>query len=227
MSSTGPVTVPGASCRPGPSPSAKATRLDGLKAETPAAVEALLTAVGDAPYDFACAPDDPLAGILTAIGFEPYARTVVVARRLDVFRKEPAPPGITISPYKNEWAESFAAAQEAAMADFSFFREVGSPTGFETAEGWGAFFAARQGDTVVGFAQAELPSGWINWIGVVPDERRKGIGKALVGEVAMAVRDALGSHLVAEVDDIPAALGFWDKQGFTQRTRQVSLIRRV
>lgn len=227
MSSTGQVTVPGASCRPAPSPTAKATRLDGLKAETPAAVEALLAAVGDAPYDFACPPDDPLAGVLGAAGFEPYARTVVVARRLDVFRKEPAPPGITISPYKNEWAESFAAAQDAAMADFSLFREVGAPTGFETAEGYGAFFAARQGDTVVGFAQAELPSGWINWIGVVPGERRKGIGRALVGEVAMAVRDALGSHLVAEVDDTADALAFWDKQGFTQRTRQVSLIRRA
>ena len=157
MSSTHPVTVPGASCRPGPSPSAKATRLDGLRAESPAAVEALLAAVGDAPYDFACAPDDPLVGILAAAGFEAYAKTVVVARRLDVFRREPPPPGTTIEPYKNDWAESFAAAQDAAMADFSFFREVGAPTGFETAEGWGAFFAARQGDTIVGFAQADLP----------------------------------------------------------------------
>lgn len=227
MSSSGPVTVPGASCRPGPSPSAKATRLDGLRAESPAAVEALLEAVGEPPYDVACAPDDPLVGMLRAAGFEPYAQTVVVARRLDVFRKEPPPPGVTISPYKNEWAESFAAAQDAAMADFSFFREVGAPTGFETAEGWGAFFAARRGETIVGFAQAELPSGWINWIGVVPEERRKGIGTALVGEVAIAVRDALGSHLVAEVDDTPDALGFWEKQRFQQRTRQVSLIRRA
>jgi hypothetical protein len=43
----------------------------------------------------------------------------------------------------------------------------------------------------------------------------------------MAVRDALGSHLVAEVDDTPDALAFWEKQGFRQRTRQVSLIRRA
>jgi GNAT superfamily N-acetyltransferase len=225
--STGPVTVPGASCRPGPSPSAKATRLDGLKADGPAAVEALLAAVGDGSYDFACAPDDPLIGILSAAGFEPYANTVVVARRLDVFRKEPPPHGTAIEPYKNDWAESCAAAQDAAMAEFSFFREVGAPTGFETAAGWGAFFAARQGDTVVGFAQSDLPSGWINWIGVIPTERRKGIATALVGAVAMAVRDALGSHLVAEVDDTPDALAFWEKQGFRQRTRQVSLIRRA
>ena len=227
MSTTGPVTVPGASCRPGPSPSAKATRLDGLRAERPAAVEALLAAVGDGPYDIAVAPDDPLVGILTAAGFAPYARTVVVARRLDSFRKDPPPLGTTIEPYKNEWAESFTAAEAAAMADFSFFREVGAPTGFETAAGWGAFFAARQGDTVVGFAQAELPSGWINWMGVVPDQRRKGIGRALIGAVALAVRDAIGSHLVAEVDDTPDALAFWEKQGFRQRTRQVSLIRRA
>jgi len=227
VSSAGPVTVPGASCRPGPSPSAKATRLDGLRADGPAAVEALLSAVGDGSFDFACAPDDPLVGILSAAGFAPYANTVVVARRLDGFRKEPPPLGTTIEPYKNDWAESFAAAEAAAMADFSFFREVGTPTGFETAEGWGAFFAARQGDTVVGFAQADLPSGWINWIGVVPDERRKGIARALVGAIAVAVRDAVGSHLVAEVDDTPDAVAFWEKQGFRHRTRQVSLIRRA
>lgn len=227
MSTDGVVKVAGASCRPGPSPSAKATRLDGLHADSPAALEALLAELGPGSFDFACAPDDPLVGILQAAGFSPYANTVVVARRLDGFRKEPPPPGTTIEAYKNAWAESFTAAEAEAMADFSFFREVGSPTGFEGAEGWGAFYAARQGERVVGFAQAELPSGWINWIGVVPSARRTGIARALVGQIAVAVRDAVGSHLVAEVDDTPESLGFWEKQGFRPRTRHVSLIRRA
>jgi GNAT superfamily N-acetyltransferase len=226
VSSDGVIKVAGASCHPGPSPSAKATRLGGLNAQSPAAVEALLAELGSGAFDFACAPDDPLVGILQAAGFAPYANTVVVARRLDGFRKDPPPPGTTVEPYKNAWADSFTAAEAEAMADFSFFREVGPPTGFEGAEGWGAFYVARQGDRIVGFAQAELPSGWINWIGVVPGERRKGIARALLGQIAVAVRDAVGSHLVAEVDDTPDALAFWEKQGFRQRTRQVSLIRR-
>lgn len=227
MSSNGPVSVPGASCRPGPSPSAKATRLDGLRAESPAALSALLAAVGDPPYDVAVPHDDPLVGMAQAAGFEPYARTVVVARRIDGYRKEPAPHGTSIEPYQNDWADAFTAAEAAAMADFSFFREVGSPTGFETAAGWGAFYAARQGDEIVGFVQAEMPSGWINWIGVVPEHRRTGIGRALVGQIAVAVRDAVGSHIVAEIDDTPENLVFWEKQGFKARTRTVSLIKRA
>lgn len=217
--------MPGASCAPGPSPSAKATRLDRLTAETPAALEALLAAVGAGPYDVALPVDDALIATVRAAGFEQYARTVVMARRLDGFRKMPAPTGVEIVPYRNEWADSFTAAERLAMADFSFFQQVGSPTGFETAAGWGAFFVARRDGEVVGFAQAELPSGWINWIGVVPTERRTGIGRALVGEVAIAVRDAVGSHLVCEIDDTPEAMGFWNELGFKDRTRTVSLIR--
>jgi ribosomal protein S18 acetylase RimI-like enzyme len=189
-------------------------------------VEALLAAVGHGPFDAACPPDDPLVGILTAAGFTPYATTVVVARRIDGYRKQPTPPGVTIEPYRNDWADEFTAAEAQAMADFSFFREVGSPTGFEGAEGWGTFLAARRGDRIVGFVQAEMPSGWINWIGVVPEERRQGIGRALVGMIAVAVRDAVGSHMVAEVDDTAADVAFWEKEGFRRRTSHVSLIRR-
>ena len=226
LSTDGAVRVDGAACRPGPSPSSKATRLDGLRAESPSALQALLTAVGEPPYDIALPNDDPLVAIAHAAGFVPYAHTVVVARRIDGFRKDPPPRGTKIEPYKNAWAEDFTAAEAAAMADFSFFREVGSPTGFETAEGWGAFFVARQEERIVGFVQAEMPSGWINWIGVVPDQRRAGIGRALVGQIAAAVRDAVGSHIVAEVDDVAENVIFWEKQGFKQRTRTVSLIRR-
>lgn len=171
-------------------------------------------------------PEDPLVGIARAAGFEEYARTVVMARRIDGYRKEPPPSGTTIEPYKNDWAEEFTAAESAAMADFSFFREVGSPTGFETAAGWGAFFVARQGERIVGFVQAEMPSGWINWIGVVPDQRRIGIGRALVGQIAVVVRDEVGSHIVCEVDNVPENLVFWEKQGFKQRSHTVSLIHR-
>lgn len=226
MSTSTGVSVPGASCRPGPSPSAKATRLDQLRADGPAALRALVEKVGETPLDAVCAPDDVLLGVLQGAGFVPYARTVVVARRLDGMRKAPVPDRVTIDPYRNEWAEAFTRAEAVAMADFSFFKEVGSPTGFEGAEGWGAFVVARRGEEIVGFGQAELPSGWINWMGVVPDERRQGIGRAILGELAVAVRDALGSHVVCEVDEDTDTLGFWTSQGFAKRTHQVSLILR-
>lgn len=224
MSTSGAVSVPGASCAPGPSPSAKATRLDRLKLDDPSALAALLAAVGDGPYDVAVPVDDPLVGVLTAAGFDEYARTVVMARRIDGFRKMPPPSDVEIVPYRNEWAEEFTAVEARAMADFSFYRQVGSPTGFETAAGWGAFYAARRDGALVGFAQAEMPSGWINWIGVVPEARRQGIGRALVGEIAIAVRDAVGSHIVCEVDDTDDATAMWRELGFKERTRTVSLI---
>ncbi len=224
--STGPVSVEGASCHPGASPSAKATRLDQLRADDPAALARLIAELGDGPLDAALAPDDALTGMLQGQGFEPYATTVIMARRLDGFRKDPPPPGVVLGPYSNDWAESFTRAESLAMAGFPFYREVGAPTGFETAAGWGAFVAARRGDEIVGFAQAALPDGWINWIGVVPDERRQGIARALLGEIAVAVRDAVGSHLVCEVNDTADDIAFWEKQGFRQRTRSVSLIRR-
>ncbi len=226
MSTGGQVEVPGAACVPDPSPSAKATRLDRLRADSPQALEELLTKIGEGPFDVALAHDHELVPMLRGAGFEPYANTVVVARRIDGFRKESPPLGVQLTPYRNEWAEDFTRAEAAAMADFSFFKEVGSPTGFENAAGWGTFLAARSGEEIVGFVQAEMPSGWINWIGVVPGERRKGIGRAMVGEIAVAVRDAVGSHLVAEIDDTPEDIAFWKALGFAERTRTVSLIRR-
>lgn len=215
----------GASCAPGPSPSAKATRLDRLQLDDPGALDALLAAVGDGPWDAALPVDSELVAVLKARGFTQYAQTVVMARRIDGFRKMPPPADVQIVPYRNEWAEDFTRAEALAMADFSFYRQVGSPTGFETAAGWGAFYAARRGEEIVGFIQAEMPSGWINWIGVVPEARRQGIGRALVGEIAIAVRDAVGSHVVCEVDDTEDAIAMWRTMGFKERTRTVSLIR--
>lgn len=224
--SEGEIEVPGASCVAGPSPSAKATRIDKLRAESPAALAALLAKVGDGPLDIALPNESELIPMVREADFEPYANTMIVARRIDGFRKDPAPVGVQIEPYSNDWAESFTKAEAEAMADFSLFKEVGSPTGFEQAAGWGTFLAARRDGEIVGFVQAEMPTGWINWIGVVPSERRQGLGRAMVGEIALAVRDAVGSHLCAEIDDSPESEAFWKTLGFTGKSKTVSLIRR-
>ncbi len=159
----------------------------------------LLGRLPDPPWDAEVAADDPLAGMLAAQGFETYARVVPMARALQGM---PRPPGTPheIVPYRNAWSDAFAEAQDAAMADLAVAREMGTPTGYETAEGFDAFVVAREGERIVGFAQAALPEGWINWLGVVPDARRQGLGSRLVGEIAKAVADARGTHLAALVE---------------------------
>jgi len=222
------VAVEGASCRPVPSSGARATRLDGLRADGPAALAALLAEVTEPPpWDAAVAPDDPLAGWLAAAGFEPYARTVVLAAPADAVNHAPTPRGVTLAPYRNEWAPAFQAVESAAMAEVAFFRESGQPTGFEEAEGYGTFPVALRGDRLVGFAQADLPDGWVNWIGVAPEERRVGIARALAGEVADAVRRARGTHLVAEVEQGSPGFAFWSALGLRRRGESLYLIRRA
>ena len=78
---------------------------------------------------------------------------------------------------------------------------MGQPTGYEGAEGFDAMVVARDaGAGMRGFAQAMLPEGWINWLGVHPDARRRGIGRLLVAELARQVAEARGTHLAALVE---------------------------
>jgi GNAT superfamily N-acetyltransferase len=219
--------VPGASCQVGPSPTARANRLDAIRAEGPGALADLLTALGEPPpWDVQLPPDDPLAGWLRAEGFEPYAETVLTARRLEGMRAPQHVPGVDVTPYRAEWAESFLAAEADAMAADPFYLAMERDTGFAQAAGYGAFFVARRDDRIVGFVQGAVPEGWVNWIGVVVAERRAGIGTALLAEVARAVAAGRGTHLTCEA--IPGSDGhaFLRAQGFRDRGRQVYLMRR-
>lgn len=212
----------------GPSPSARALRLDALRVAGPGALSALLGAVPEPPpWDAQVATDDPVAGLLVGAGFEVYAETVTVARRLAGMRAAPHVTGIQIAPYRNEWADAFLAAEAAAMAEDPFYREMGGVTGFATAAGQGVFVVARSGEAIAGFGQAAVPEGWINWFGVIPEERRKGIGTALLGEIARAVAAARGTHLVLETTPGNDAHAFWRAQGFSDRGRSLYLIRRA
>ncbi len=163
--------------------------------------------------------------MLAAHGFETYARAVPMARSLQGM---PRPPGVAyeIVPYRNAWADAFAEAQDAAMADLAVAREMGTPTGYETAEGFDAFVVAKDGDRILGFAQAALPEGWINWLGVVPEARRQGLGSRLVGELAKAVAAARGTHLAALVEQGTPGQAFLAKLGFRAKSPRVLMIRR-
>jgi ribosomal protein S18 acetylase RimI-like enzyme len=219
--------VAGASCQAGPSPTARALRLEGLRADGPGSLRALLGRVGDPPWDAEVADGDPLAGLLAGEGFEPYARVAVMARAIEGLPRAPFVPGVSVEPYRNDWAEAFTNAEAMAMAGLAAFREMGQPTGYEQAEGFDAFSVVRDERDMLGFAQAMVPEGWINWLGVVPDARRRGLGHMLVADLARQVREARGTHLAATVEvDTPgaaflAALGFRERGG-----RRTLLIRR-
>ncbi len=221
-----PVRVQGAECRPGPSPTARALRLEGIRARDGAALDSLLDALADPPWDAEVAPDDEVLPLLRARGFDEYARAVVMARPLEGLAPAPAAPGVRIGPYLNEWADSYAVGEAAAMAAHPFFAHMGPPTGYEGSEGFDAAIAARAEDRVVGFAQAQLPEGWINWLWVHPDHRRTGVATALVWEVANAVREARGTHLAALVPTQSDGAALLAKLGFRRRTERVLLLRR-
>lgn len=219
----------GASCQPGPSPTAKALRLEGLRADGPEALRALLAELPDPPWDVEVVDGDPLAGLLAAEGFEPYARVAVMARPIEGLPRARHIPGVEVEPYRNDWAEEFTAVEAAAMAGLAAFEEMGRPTGYEGAEGFDAMVAARErGTGLRGFAQAMVPEGWINWLGVHPDARRRGIGRLLVGELARQVGEARGTHLAAVVEADTDGQAFLRALGFRERgDRRMLLIRRA
>jgi GNAT superfamily N-acetyltransferase len=179
------------------------------------------------PWDATVAVDDPLVGWLAAAGFQPYRQMATVVCSLDGLRPASHVAGVSVEKYRNQMADAFQEAEREALADSPSFRELGQPTGYEGAEGFDAFLVARKGERIVGFAQAQLPEGWINWMGVVPDQRRHGIGRALVAAVAKAVANSRGTHIGMETDETPEALAFWRSLGFRTTGRQVALIRRT
>lgn len=213
------VSVAGASCQPGPSPTARALRLEGLRAEGPEALRTLLSELPDPPWDAEVAEGDSVGPLLAAEGFEPYARMAVMARAIAGLPRAPYVSGVSVEPYRNEWSEAFVAAEGMAMEGLAAFSQMGQPTGYEEAEGFDAFSVARDERDMLGFAQAMLPEGWINWMGVVPAKRRMGIGRLLISDLARQVSEARGTHLASLVEvgtpgeEFLRALGFRPRGG--------------
>jgi ribosomal protein S18 acetylase RimI-like enzyme len=201
--------------------------LEGLRATGPEALDALLAELPEPPLDAAVPAGDPLASWLERAGFEPYAETITVVRALEGMTVPARAAGVAIVPYVAGMAIDFTKAEAAAMADLAVFGEMGSPTGYEEAEGRGAFLVARRGDTIIGFAQAEVPVGSINWIGVVPGERRQGVAGMLLTAIAREMVAARGTHLLADVEVGGPAHAFFKARGFRDRGRKTLLIRRA
>ncbi len=220
-----PVQVPGATCRPGPSPTARALRLDGLRARDGAALDALLERLPEPPWEVEVDPEDPIAGLLLARGFDDRIDLEVMARPVGGLPVSFGVRGIDVVPYRNEWSAAYVAGEAMSMAGHPFFERMGQPTGYEDSEGFDASLAARTESELAGFAQAQLPEGWINWLWVVPSRRREGVGHALVAEVARRVQAARGTHLAATVPAGSESAAFLAALGFRPRGRRLLLTR--
>lgn len=207
----------GASCQAGPSPTARALRLEGLRADGPEPLRELLGELGDPPWDVEVASGEPLGAWLAAEGFEPYAQVAVMARPIEGLPRPPFVAGVSVEPYRNTWSEAFTAAEAMAMEGLAAFEEMGQPTGYEEAEGFDAFAIVRDERDMLGFAQAMVPEGWINWMGVVPEARRRGLGHLLVADLARQVREARGTHLAALVETGTPGQAFLSALGFRER----------
>ena len=171
---------------------------------------------------------DSIAGMLAGEGFEPYARMAVMARTIEGMKRPDHVPDVTVEPYRNEWSSAFSNAEAMAMEGLAAFAEMGQPTGYEEAEGFDAFVVARDQRDMLGFAQAMVPEGWINWMGVVPDVRRRGIGRLLIAELGRQVREARGTHLAALVEVDRPGQAFLAALGFRERgSRRTLMIRRA
>lgn len=184
--------------------------------------------MGDPPWDVEVTDGDPLASLLAAEGFEPYARMAVMARTIEGMKRPDHVPEVTVEPYRNEWSSAFTNAEAMAMKGLAAFVEMGQPTGYQEAEGFDAFAVARDRRDMLGFAQAMVPEGWINWMGVVPDVRRRGIGRLLIADLARQVREARGTHLAALVEVDTPGHAFLAALGFRERgSRRTLMIRRA
>ena len=214
-------------CRLRPSPTARAVRLDGLQARDGHALDALVAQLPEPPWDVEVDADDAeLLALLGSRGFVEYARGALYARSMDGLPASHV-TGIEVVPYDNAWSEAFTIAEADAMTGLTAFAELGSPSGYEWGAGQGSFHIARTATgRLVGFAHADLPDGMIDWLGVIPSERNKGIGRRLLAALAQDVAKVRGTHLIAFAQDATGAGAFLARVGFQPRGRRVLVIHR-
>lgn len=212
----------------GPSPTARAARLENLRAADATQLAALLDALPvEMPWDVALEPGDPLGALVREAGFVPYADTIRVSRAIEGFPEGTVADGVRLLTYSNDMAERYEDAEWDALDGLATFKEMGRPTGYAQGAGYGDFTVALRGDRIIGFCFTQVPDGIIWWMGVVPDERRKGVGRMLVASAARAVRTAGGTHLLAEPEATDEARAFTSALGFRDRGPRELLIKKA
>ncbi|MFL5733665.1 MAG: GNAT family N-acetyltransferase [Chloroflexia bacterium] len=156
---------------------------------------------------------------------------------LEPVEEEPAPEGVILRTYRYpEDNEQALQAFNSALANYYDFhpvsqsawdREMGAPYSRPDLS-WLAFSEGDR-DRAIGVAgcqvnesqneQAGRLEGWIEGIGVVPDFRGRGIGKALLSRCLQSLRDAGLETALADVDsESTAAVGLFQGAGFAARS---------
>jgi GNAT superfamily N-acetyltransferase len=199
-----------------------------VRASDAAQVAALLDALPvELPWDVALEPGDPLGALLGDAGFTQYATTVMASRAIDGLRESEGSEGVRLLTYTNEMAQRYEDAEWEALDGLATFKAMGRPTGYAQGAGYGDFTVALRGDRIIGFCFTQVPEGIVWWMGVVPDERRKGVGRMLIASAARAVRTAGGTHLIAEPEATDEARGFLRGLGFRDRGQRELLIKKA
>lgn len=210
----------------GPSPTARAARLENVQARDAAAFAALIEALPVVPpYDIALPPGDHLGTLAREAGFEQYASTVQVSRAIEGLAEGIPADGVRLLTYDNAMADRYDDMEFDALHGLAIYKAMGRPTGYNQGAGYGDFTVAARGDSLIGFCFTQVPEGIIWWLGVVPDERRKGVGRMLVASAARATRTAGGTHLLMEAEDTPGAREFLTALGFRIRGTRELFIR--
>jgi GNAT superfamily N-acetyltransferase len=199
-----------------------------VRASDAAQLAALLDALPvEMPWDVALEPGDPLGALLGDAGFTQYATTVMASRAIDGLRESEGSEGVRLLTYTNEMAQRYEDAEWEALDGLATFKAMGRPTGYAQGAGYGDFTVALRGDRIIGFCFTQVPEGIVWWMGVVPDERRKGVGRMLIASAARAVRTAGGTHLIAEPEATDEARGFLRGLGFRDRGQRELLIKKA
>jgi mycothiol synthase len=166
---------------------------------------------------------EPASRLYHAHGFEPVHEDLVMRRDLRVpLPVRPLPLDVTITSWQPALANQFFQAYEAS------FRERPGFPGLSAAEwifgrtdddnfkpGWSLL--ARAGEAPVGFltAGSEHPGGFVVQIGVIPGQRRRGLGSALMVETMRRMRAAgeTATQLTVNVNN-PGAIQSYVQLGF-------------
>jgi ribosomal protein S18 acetylase RimI-like enzyme len=150
-----------------------------------------------------------------AHGFEPAMEELVMRRDLHLPLPDlPLPPSVTVTSWEPNLADQFFQAYHASFRDrpgfpgWSAAEWIGRRIDDENARHkWSLL--ARSADVPVGFLTAgtEHPGGFVVQVGVIPEQRRRGLGSALMVETMRRMQAAgeIATQLTVNVNN-PGAI---------------------
>lgn len=167
--------------------------------------------------------NDSASRLYQAHGFDPVMEELVMRRDLQLLLPDrPLPPEVTVTSWQPAVAKQFFQAYQAS------FRERPGFPGWSAAEWIGRriddenarpewSLLARVNEEPVGFltAGSEHPGGFVVQIGVIPEQRRRGLGSALMVETMGRMRAAGEARIQLTVNvNNPGAIQSYAKLGF-------------